>query len=59
MSSFITKELLTKFLLDFLHDVVTVNYTLGNEIDLHEDDYKELAEDYAELFDGRYKIGDN
>jgi len=49
----------TQLLLNFLHDVIAVNYTAGNEIELKEEDYRRLAKDYVIIIDKKYKKGNN
>lgn len=49
----------TQLMLDFLHDVLAVSATAGNEIDLNENDFKKLAKVYAKLIDKKYKRSDN
>ena len=53
------KHSATQLLLDFLHDVIVVNRTAGNEVNLKEEDYRKLAKQYAGLIDKKYKRSDN
>jgi hypothetical protein len=59
----IDKELIkhstTNLLLHFLHDVIAVNYNAGNELDIKENEYKNLAKEYADLIDNKFKKEDN
>lgn len=39
---------ITDLLISFLHDVFAVEATAGNELGLKEENYRSLAEEYAE-----------